>query len=299
MYKLSPIVLFVYNRPWHTKETVEALQKNELANESELFIYSDAPKNEEAKSKVQEVRDYIKTVDGFKKVTIIEREKNWGLANSIIDGVTKILNKYEKIIVLEDDLVTNPYFLKFMNESLVFYEKDNRIMSISGYTYPFNNPEYNTEDIFLFYRFSSWGWASWRNEWIKTNFKLNKKSEIFINKSLQKKFNLGGNDLYDMLKMQLIGEIDSWAIRFALSHCLNNAYALFPRKSLVKNIGHDNSGTHCGKSEVWNTEIDGDIKPVLFKSHLELNPRLVLSLQKKLNQSLLQKIKNKLRRILK
>jgi len=102
---LSPIVLFVYNRPDHTRQTVEALQKNELAEQSELFVYSDAPKNEEAKEKVKEVREYIRTIDGFKKVTIIEREKNWGLADSIIDGVTKIVNEYGKIIVLEDDLV--------------------------------------------------------------------------------------------------------------------------------------------------------------------------------------------------
>ena len=107
---LAPIVLFTYNRLWHTQQTVEALQKNELANESELFIYSDAPKNENAIEKVTQVREYIKSIDGFKKITIIEREKNWGLANSIIDGVTKIVNEYGKIIVLEDDLVTSPFF---------------------------------------------------------------------------------------------------------------------------------------------------------------------------------------------
>ena len=108
---LSPIVLFVYNRLDHTKQTIESLQKNELANESELFIYSDAPKNETALEKVKEVRKYIKTITGFKKITIIERDKNWGLANSIIDGVTKIVNEYEKIIVMEDDLITSPFFL--------------------------------------------------------------------------------------------------------------------------------------------------------------------------------------------
>ena len=120
---LAPIVIFVYNRPNHTRQTVEALRKNELANESELFIYADAPKNENAVVKVNEVREYIKSVDGFKKVTIIHREKNWGLANSIIDGVTKIVNEYGKIIVLEDDLITSPNFLSFTNQALDFYEK--------------------------------------------------------------------------------------------------------------------------------------------------------------------------------
>ena len=123
MNKLAPVVLFVYNRPEHTKQTVEALQKNELAIKSELFIYSDAPKNIGVKEKIDEVRKYIKSINGFKKVTVIKREKNWGLAASIIDGVTKIVNEYGKVIVLEDDLVTSPYFLKFMNDALEFYKK--------------------------------------------------------------------------------------------------------------------------------------------------------------------------------
>ena len=112
-----PIVLFVYNRPWHTQQTIEALQKNDLASESELFIYSDAAKTEQDSLKVNEVRNYVHAIGGFKKITIIEREENWGLADSIIDGVTSIVNQYGKIIVLEDDLETSPFFLRFMNES--------------------------------------------------------------------------------------------------------------------------------------------------------------------------------------
>ncbi len=127
---LSPIVLFVYNRPWHTQKTIEALQKNELASESELFIYSDAAKNETAIHAVEKVRNYIKKTTGFKKITIIERDKNWGLANSIIDGVTTIVNQYEKIIVLEDDLLTSPYFLRFMNEALTFFKENSKLKNI-------------------------------------------------------------------------------------------------------------------------------------------------------------------------
>ena len=160
---LAPIVLFVYNRPWHTKQTVEALQKNELSSESELFIYSDASKNKEAEEKVQEVREYIRTIDGFKKVTIIEREKNWGLANSIIDGVTKVVNEYGKIIVLEDDLVTSPYFLKFMNESLEFYKNEKKVWHISGWNYPiFKEQKCGT---FLWKKMNCWGWSTWKDRW--------------------------------------------------------------------------------------------------------------------------------------
>ena len=122
MKSLSPIVLFVYNRPWHTQQTIEALQKNELASESNLIIYSDEANNKNVQENVDKVRLYIDQIDKFKKVTIIKRETNWGLANNIIDGVTKVVNQYGKIIVLEDDMITSPYFLKYMNEALEIYK---------------------------------------------------------------------------------------------------------------------------------------------------------------------------------
>ena len=160
---LAPIVLFVYNRPLHTKQTIEALQKNELAKESELFIYSDAPKSSEVQSDVDEIREYIKSINGFKKVTIVERDENWGLANSIIDGVTKIVNEYGKIIVLEDDLVTSPYFLRFMNDSLARYETEERVWHISGYSQPFN--KLNIKEHFFIKPTTCWGWGTWLNRW--------------------------------------------------------------------------------------------------------------------------------------
>ena len=125
--KISPIVLFVYNRLWHTRQTIEALQKNELASQSELFIYADGARNENEIDQVFEVRCYIEEVEGFKKVTITERDKNWGLANSIINGVTQIVNKYGRVIVLEDDLVTSPFFLRYMNDALDIYKDNNEI----------------------------------------------------------------------------------------------------------------------------------------------------------------------------
>ena len=102
---LAPIVLFTYNRPWHTRQTIEALQKNHLASESVIFIFSDGPKTKEDEPKVEEVRKFLKTIQGFKQIEIIEREKNWGLAKNIIDGVTKVVNEYGKVIVLEDDII--------------------------------------------------------------------------------------------------------------------------------------------------------------------------------------------------
>ncbi|MBE0472148.1 MAG: glycosyltransferase, partial [Methyloprofundus sp.] len=131
--KLAPIILFVYNRPWHTQQTVEALQNNLFADQSDLIIYSDAAKNDQACVQVQAVRDYIKTVDGFKSVKIIERDKNRGLAANIIDGVTEVVNQYGKIIVMEDDIVTSPAYLSFMNQALDFYQNENKVWHISGW----------------------------------------------------------------------------------------------------------------------------------------------------------------------
>ena len=293
----APIVLFVYNRPWHTQQTVEALQKNKLASESELFIYSDDAKNDDARVSVDEVRKYIDNITGFKKITVIKRDKNWGLANSIIDGVTKIVNEYGRIIVLEDDLVTSSYFLKFMNEALWFYKDEREIMSISGYAYNFTmSPQYD-KDVFLYYRPSSWGWATWKDEWNLVDFNITNECEIFTNKKIQKSFNRGGDDLFDMLKMQMEGKINSWAIRFALSHSLNNKFGLFPIQSLVQNIGHDNSGTHCGNTDIWDVLLDDEFLPKL--NTIKIDSIIVTNIQKRLNKTFFQKNKFYLRKLIK
>src|SRR5450631_620851 len=159
----APITLFVYNRPAHTLRTVEALRKNELASESDLIIFSDAPKKTEAAAAVREVREYIRTISGFHSVSIVERDKNWGLANSIIDGVTTVVNRYGRIIVLEDDLVTSPYFLHFMNKALDLYQDEPRVMQISGHIFPADVTA-ETDAVFLPMT-TSWGWATWQRAW--------------------------------------------------------------------------------------------------------------------------------------
>jgi len=242
---LAPIVLFVYNRPWHTQQTVEALKKNELASESELFVYSDAAKNEEAKKSVDEVREYIKTIDGFKKLTIIEREKNWGLANSIIDGVTSIINEYGKIIVLEDDLVTSPNFLNYMNESLEKYKDEKKVYSVTGYS--FSKDIEAIESTYFLQLTSSWSWATWKEKWEDFSYK----NEVFdVCLQEKNKFNYDNSYNYSgMVKQQLLGKIDSWAIYWYASVFLNQGLTLYPAKSLIENIGFDGSGTHCDKSQ--------------------------------------------------
>ena len=303
MNKLAPIVLFVYNRPDHTKQTVEALQKNELASDSELFIYADAAKNENTVTKVNRVREYIKSIDGFKKVTVIEREKNWGLANSIIDGVTNIINKYDKIIVLEDDLVTSPYFLKFMNEGLTIYEDRKDIFSITGFNFPeiqANTPKDYCDSIYLSYRCMSWGWGVWKNRWMSIDWEVQDFDELKGDNNKINKFNRGGEDLFPMLKSQILGHIDSWAIRFCYAHYKNNSYCVYPIESFVSNEGFDGSGVHCNAdpSSKYSLKLVGKSELVINKE-VQLNNKLVKVNSKIHSRSITLRIQNRIKRYLK
>ena len=224
--ELSPIVLFVYNRPKHTKATIEALLKNEEAQYINLIIYSDAAKNERAIKGVFETREYIKTIKGFKSLTIIEREKNWGLAKSIIDGVTHNVNKYGTIIVLEDDLVTSPYFLKYMNEALHKYKDEDSIVCIHGYVYPTKK---KLPETFFIKGADCWGWATWKRGWDLFNPSAENLLKEIEEKKLQKKFDFNFTYPYvQMLKDQINGKCDSWAIRWLASAFLKDKLTLYP-----------------------------------------------------------------------
>ena len=270
--KLAPITLFVYNRPWHTKQTIEALKKNRLAKDSELFIFSDGPENENSKETVRETREYIKTINGFKKVEIVEREKNLGLANSIISGVSKIVDQYGRIIVLEDDMISSRYFLKYMNDALNLYEEKKQVISIHAYVYP--TKKILPETYFL-KGADCWGWATWKRGWDlfeSDGQKLLQELEI---KKLTKEFDFDGSYPYTkMLKDQIAGKNNSWAIRWYASAFLKNKLTLYPGKSLVDNIGLDGSGTHCNgdnnfgkKNQIKDLEIE--VKKIDIKESLE------------------------------
>ena len=274
---LAPIVLFVYNRPDHTKQTVEALQKNELAIGSELFIYSDAAKNENAEQKVNEVRQYIKDINGFKRVTIIEREKNWGLANSIIDGVTKIVNEYGKIIVLEDDLVTSPYFLKFMNEALEFYKDKDKVWHISGWNYPIETD--GLDDVFLWRLMNCWGWATWADRWKYYEKDVDKTIKEFSKNDI-KRFNIDGQeDFFGQVIGNYEKKINTWAIFWYATIFKQNGLCLNPTQTFVKNIGHDGSGVHCGESCSFDSSLSMNEK-VNFDTKIEENNVALNRIQK-------------------
>lgn len=289
---LAPIILFVYKRPGHTKKTIDSLSKNVLANESELYIYSDNAKTSEDEKLVGEVKNYIESIKGFKKINIEKREKHLGLAESVIAGVTEILSVYKKVIILEDDLVVSPDFLIFMNKALDFYENNQSIFSISGYNFPIKIPNEYQKDFYIFPRASSWGWATWLNRWEKADWEI-KDFELFkSNKTMQAQFNLGGSDLSSMLMAQKYGYINSWAVRWSYAHFKNNAYCLYPVLSRIKNIGFDNTATHKVKTSKFEIEINYTKAEIKFSNDLEINKQIFSQLNDLLKLSPLRKIIN-------
>jgi len=293
---LAPIVLFVYNRLWHTQQTVEALQKNELANQSELFIYSDAPKNENAVNSVAEVREYIKSIDGFKKITIVERDKNWGLANSIIDGVTNIVNKYGKVVVLEDDLVTSPYFLRYMNDNLEIYKDEKSVASIHGYIYPIEN----LPNSFFIKGADCWGWATWKDRWSLFESDGQKLLDELLSRNLQREADFNNSyGFTKMLKNQIAGKNNSWAVRWYMSSFLKDMLTLYPGKSYVQNIGNDSSGTHCSTSDMYTINLNNSYieEKIEIKEDSEAREKMELFFLS-IKKNLFQKIVNKIRTLL-
>jgi hypothetical protein len=260
--KLVPIALFVYNRPWHTQETIESLLKNDLAEDSSLFIYSDAAKKSKDIDDVAKVRKYIQSIQGFNEINIIERDYNYGLAESVIDGVSSLINKYGKVIVLEDDLITSKYFLKYMNSTLEQYKDVNEVASVSGYMFPL---EFNEKDFYFLPMISSWGWGTWKDSWDLFE-KDGKKLLDRINSNQDKEaFNLDNTyPYYKMLKNQVSGKNNSWAIRWNASLFTHKKFSIWPAKSLIKNIGFDGSGTHCNM-DYYNDEYTFSNETIIIK----------------------------------
>jgi acetyltransferase-like isoleucine patch superfamily enzyme len=257
---LSPIVLFVYNRPQHTQQTLEALSKNYLADQSRLYIYSDGPKsNADVKqlATIEEVRKLIYSKKWCKEVIIIESQNNKGLADSIIGGVSEVVNNHGKVIVLEDDIVTSRGFLKYMNDALSLYESENKVMHISGYMYPNKK---RLPDTFFFEVPLCWGWATWKRSWKYFITDTDYLFKYFEGRNGWKRFNsFGGNYLKDQLEENLNGSIKTWFIKWHASVLINNGYTLYPGKSLVSNIGFDNSGIHCRASSAFKSEVADEI----------------------------------------
>ena len=256
----APILLFVYNRPEHTRRCIESLLKNSLASESHLFIYADGSKDSTQQEAVNEVRNYIRTIKGFKQITLMERSENWGLARNIIDGVTTQVNRYGKVIVLEDDLVVAPYFLQFMNDALEVYKDEPKVGHIQACDF---TQDSSLPATFLIKWTGSWGWATWDRAWKHFNPNGKELLQELEERKLTRIFDFNGKYGFTrMLRRQIEGKNNSWAIRWNASLFLKDILSLNVGRSLVQNEGFDGSGTNCGGGG-------------LYASHLYLQPLFI------------------------
>jgi len=254
MQNLAPIALFVYNRPQHTQRTIKFLQQNELAAESRLYIFSDGAKTSNDDEKVAEVRAIINKTEGFKSVKVIERKENAGLANSVIAGVTQLINDYGQVIVFEDDLVTSPHTLTYFNDALNRYRNEEKVMHIGAYMYPLKSE--SLPQSFFYRAATSWGWATWASAWahfepnidtLLNQFDAKKKSAFSIENSM---------NFWKQMQEFKKGKNNSWAIRWYASIFLKDGLTLNPAQSLVNNIGHDGTGVHSGINDIYNVVIN-------------------------------------------
>lgn len=302
--KTAPVVLFVYKRLSHTSRTIERLSKNSLASESDLIIYSDAARNDNDIAAVEEVRRLVHSTVGFRTVTVVERQSNYGLARNIIEGVGEVCQRYGRVIVLEDDLVTSPYFLSYMNQALNHYQEEKKIWHISGWNYPIATD--GLEDVLFIRVMNCWGWATWSDRWM--HFEKNTEKLIAeFDKETIRKFDLNNSGMfwYQVLanKKNLV---NTWAIYWYATIFKNNGLCVNPKISLVDNIGLDGSGTH-GSEERESYKVLNSInsiggKKIIYPSVIienEVAIGRIMQFYKNIKPTLLGRIKNRIIRLIK
>lgn len=251
----APIALFCYKRPWHLQRTLEALEQNEGAKESVLYIFADGAKPDASptdRENIAAVRRLIRQNWQFREIIVNEKSENQGLATSIIAGVTQVVNHHGRIIVLEDDMVTSPYFLRFMNDALQCYADAPEVAAVTAYIYDIPN----LPETFFLNDPGCWGWATWQRAWQLFNPDGKYLMQEIARRKLIGTFNYENTyPFYQMLADQVKGKNDSWAIRWYASLFLENKLALYPGKPLVENIGNDESGTHAGSEEFYRVRL--------------------------------------------
>lgn len=274
---LAPVVLFVFNRPQHTRRTLEALRSNTLAAQTDLFIYSDAARADAERPAVDEVRRVIRSVRGFRSLTVIEQPHNRGLAQSIIEGVSSVVARHGRVIVLEDDLETSPDFLGFMNQALDFYAGQPQVMHISGYCYPMDTT--GLPDTFFLAPASCWGWATWARAW--SHFERDSARLLREMRPADiRRFNLdGAYDYFSQVRANAEGRINSWAVFWYATVFRAGGLCLHPRLSLVNNIGVDGSGVHGDCSNVYEVAVHSG-EPLQMNADVRLSPAATQALMR-------------------
>jgi GR25 family glycosyltransferase involved in LPS biosynthesis len=273
---LAPICLFAFNRPKELAKTIEALQKNYFAQQSQLFVFIDGPRTTLDLPMVQEVQSIVKGITGFKSIYIHSSEVNKGLASSIISGVNSVLENNDSVIVLEDDLVTSPNFLDFINQGLKFYKSDSRVFSVSGWSLNLAALKNWEEEFYAHRRMSSWGWGMWKDRWEKINWDKSYYAKFQQDKSVQRKFGEISPDMPQMLLNYLKGKNSSWAIRACYAQFELDMYTIAPSKTKVNNIGFGGNATHTKTRNRFDQPIDiSDLRKFDFRADFPVSNRII------------------------
>lgn len=252
----APILLFAYKRPAELKATIEALRANYLASQSDLYVFVDAPKRPEDEPKVAQVHELLDKLTGFRSIHRDYAKTNIGCADSVIRGISIVLAKNSSAIIVEDDLVTSPNFLDFMNQGLVQYAQSKRIYSVAGYTFPFQKPADYAADAYFIPRHSPWGWATWADRWQSIDWGMTDYAAFEKDRIQQKAFKQGGSDLVGMLRDQMEGRADAWDIRFCYNRFKANGLTVYPTVAKVENIGFGVEATHTNIFNRYKTQLD-------------------------------------------
>lgn len=274
--KIAPICISTYTRLEHLRKTIGALQNNQLADHSRLFIFSDAARPGD-EHKVELVRSYLETIEGFLSLHIIKRKTNNRVFNNR-DGLRQVMAEHGHFIFLEEDILTAPGFLTFMNEALEYYENDKNVLSITGYCPPINISDRYRKDYFTLKRFSGWGFASWREKFELDRIKPAQKdlAEFFINRDDIRRFSDNGPDMLPMLRRVAAQEIDALDVNLMFYQFKHGLCTIYPRKSLTQNIGHDGTGEHCVKtSRFQNESLWNKTEGFSFQPDIEPDPEIV------------------------
>ncbi|MCA8908484.1 MAG: glycosyltransferase [Rhodospirillaceae bacterium] len=294
----SPIALFVYNRPDHARLTLENLRHNVGASETSLHVFSDGPRSAEDEAPVAAVRRLVHAVDGFRSVQVHEAPTNQGLANSVIAGVSRVLEAHTRVIVMEDDLVSSPHMLNYMNAALDRYEAEPAVFTVAAYNHPpslMPMPADYPYDCFFLPRNSSWGWATWKDRWAKAVWESEDLRSLLRVPARRRAFANAGADLPGMLDDQLAGRVDSWAVRWSYAHFRHNALCLCPTRSYVDNIGNDGSGVHCRPSDIYANNLGTAPVSPTFPDEIFVDPEILQAFQAVYRRSLLKRLKRKIR----
>jgi hypothetical protein len=294
----SIVAVFAYNRFEHFKRTIAALRKNTLARQSDIVIFSDGPRQKHDEGPVENIRQFARNMDGFNSIRLIARESNLGLARSIITGVHSIFTENETVIVLEDDLLTSPDFLTFMNDCLDVFRDDEKIFSVSGYSPDIGIPVDYAEDIYLSYRPNAWGWATWKDRWNAIDWTVNDFDTFIRDRQSIAAFNRAGQDATTMLLKQMTGKINSWAIRFHYACHRRNGFCVYPVRSKIRNTGTDGSGTNLRGTRKYDLSYELKETPYVLSPAIEPDDNILKNFARFFRPSILRKMINyfKLRR---